>query len=81
MRSILSAISGVAVLGCGVARGQPVDGAGVTVHHETVIENYCSATTTPWLNVSPPLQYVMNPSGSQTADDAAALGLRIEKRF
>ncbi len=69
------------VLGVGVAQGRLVEDAGFTADHETAMEVYYNAAITPWLSVSPSLQYIFNPGGDKTVDDAVALGLRVQMAF
>ena len=69
------------VLGFGLAQGRLVKDAGFTSDHETVTELYYNAAITPWLSVSPCLQYVFNPGGDETVDHAVVLGLRVQMSF
>jgi len=57
------------------------DGAGYTEDSETAFELYYSAAVTPWLNISPSVQYISNPGGSKTISDAVVLGLRVHMIF
>jgi carbohydrate-selective porin OprB len=52
-------------------------GAGYTEDSETAFELYYSAAVTPWLNISPSIQYISNPGGSKAVSDAIILGLRV----
>ncbi|HUW18102.1 MAG TPA: carbohydrate porin [Sedimentisphaerales bacterium] len=65
------------VLALGFAQGifsnRAVD---FTEDYEAVWELYYSAQVTPWLAVSPSIQYVANPGGDRTVGDAVVLGLR-----
>ena len=45
------------------------------------MELYYSAAMTPWLSVSPCVQYVLNPGGDKTVDDAVVLGFRVQMSF
>lgn len=49
--------------------------------YESVWEVYYNAHVTPWFNLSPSLQYVTNPSGSNIAKDVVVLGLRAQITF
>ena len=69
------------VLGCGVAQGRLSQGAGFTASHETAMELYYSARITPWLSVSPSVQYVFNPGGDHDVDDAVVVGVRLQMSF
>ncbi len=48
---------------------------------EFVVDVYYRAQLTPWVSVQPELQYIVNPSGDTTIDDAVVGGLRIEVVF
>ena len=69
------------VLGFGLAQGRLVKAAGFTRSHETAMELYYNAAITPWLSISPSLQYVFNPGGDRGVSDAVALGFRLQMRF
>jgi porin len=75
------------VLGLGFAQGifsdfaGANDGAGYSDDHESVLEIYYNATLTPWLNISPSVQYISNPGGNRTVSDAVVLGLRLQMIF
>jgi porin len=44
--------------------------------YEKALEIYYNAQVTPWFNLSPGVQYIANPGGSNTATDALVFGLR-----
>ena len=71
------------VLGLGFAHGSFSDSADSTYtnDYESVAELYYSAQVTPWLNVSPSIQYVSNPGGTEPVDDAVVLGVRARIVF
>ncbi|MHC4529365.1 MAG: carbohydrate porin [Planctomycetota bacterium] len=70
------------VLGVGFAQGIFSDEAtDFTADSENVVELYYNAQVTPWLNLSPTLQYVGNPGGDEAASDAVVLGLRAQMAF
>jgi len=71
------------VLGLGFAQGFFSDQASATytADYESVLEAYYSASVTPWLNVSPNIQYVANPGGVSDVDDAWVLGVRVQMIF
>ena len=48
---------------------------------ELAIELFYELQLTPWLSVKPGLQYIVNPSGSQTADDVLVGSLRFALEF
>jgi porin len=71
------------VLGLGFAQGFFSDQvyATYTADYESILEAYYSASVTPWLNVSPNIQYIANPGGVSDVDDAWVLGVRIQMIF
>lgn len=71
------------VLGVGFAQGIFSDKASATYtdDYENVLELYYSARVTPWLAVSPSIQYIANPGGDKTTSDAVVLGVRVQVSF
>lgn len=71
------------VLGLGFAHGSFSNSASSTYtnDYESVTELYYNAQVTPWMNLSPSLQYVSNPGGDKTIRDAVVLGLRAVMSF
>ncbi len=71
------------VLGVGIARARVSDepGAGFTSAHETAVEAYYAVQITPWLSVSPHVQYVADPGALDGVDDAVILGVRVQAVF
>lgn len=69
------------VLGCGIGIGHLSNDGGFSASHETVVELYYNAQVAPWLNVTPSFQYVLNPGGDATVDDAAILAVRVQLSF
>ena len=71
------------VLGAGFARGIFSDKASTTYtdDNESVVELYYNAQVTPWLNISPNIQYVADPGGNDTGSDAVVLGVRAQMSF
>ena len=57
------------------------DGEDYTENHENALEIYYSAQVTPWLAVSPSIQYIANPGGNKTTSDAVVLGVRVQVSF
>ncbi len=55
--------------------------AGLAASSESVVETYYNAAVTPWLSVSPSVQYIRNPGGDDTLSDAIVLGLRAQVTF
>jgi len=68
------------VLGFGVAQGRLTRAAGFTASHETAMELYYNAQVAPWLNITPSIQYIMNPGGERD-DEAVVVGLRLQISF
>ena len=66
------------VLGLGYAHGYFSDRADSTYaeDYESVSELYYNAQITPWMNLSPSLQYITNPGGNSDASDAVPCGVR-----
>jgi porin len=71
------------VLGAGFAHGTFSDKASTayTDDYESAFEVYYSVQVAPWLAVSPDVQYVTNPGGASTIDDAVVLGIRMQMTF
>jgi porin len=71
------------VLGVGWAHGAFSDRADTTYteDHESVVEAYYSAVITPWMLVSPSVQYIANPGGDNTNRDAVVAGVRVHLVF
>ena len=71
------------VLGVGFAQGFFSDKASLTYtdDYENALELYYSAALTPWLNISPSIQYITNPGGADGASDAVVFGVRMQMRF
>ena len=72
------------VLGVGFAQGCISNEADTTyaATHERVLEVYYNVQVTPWLNISPSLQYVGNPKAGETlAKDALVFGIRAQTTF
>jgi porin len=71
------------VLGIGFAQGVFSDSADTTYtdDYENALELYYSAAVTPWLNISPSIQYIANPGGGSTTSDAVVLGVRAQIKF
>jgi len=69
------------VLGFGVAQGRLSQAAGFTASHETAMELYYNGQITPWLSITPSVQYVLNPGGIQDVDDTVVVGMRLQMSF
>jgi carbohydrate-selective porin OprB len=78
------------VLGIGFAHGQMSDNSKTTYtdDYEAVWEAYYNIAVSPWLNISPSIQYVQNPgaikdinAAGDNRSDAIILGLRAQVVF
>ncbi len=70
------------VLALGFAQGFFSDRASsFTDDYESVWEFYYMAKLTPWMAISPGIQYVTNPGGDGAARDALILGVRAQIAF
>jgi porin len=71
------------VLGFGFAQGilsdklQDIEG----LDRESVYELYYSAQVLPWLNISPDLQYIMDPGADKDGRDSFVAGVRLQMSF
>ena len=72
---------GADVTAIGFARGNLSNQAGYTEDCESVIELYHRLRFTPWLGITPSVQYVQNPGGDRSVDDAVAVALRVQAAF
>jgi len=71
------------VLAAGFAQGFFSNAASSTYteDYEAVVEIYYNAAVTKYLNISPSVQYIINPGGDKTNRDALVLGLRAQLTF
>ncbi len=71
------------MVGLGFAQGIFSNSADTTYtdDYERAVELYYSAQLTPWLNISPAVQYIANPGGNKTRSDAVVLGVRVQMSF
>jgi porin len=71
------------VVAVGVAQGRLVPAAGFTKEHETAVEAYYNIAITPWLGLSPSVQYICNPGGGRedSANHATVIGVRAQLVF
>ena len=71
------------VLGLGYAHGSFSDRADITYteDYESVTEVYYNAQITPWMSISPSVQYVTNPGGDSSISDAVVAGVRALVTF
>lgn len=69
------------VLALGLAHGRLSRVAGFQADHESVAELHGRIQLTPWLSLTPSLQYVLNPGGSREAEDPLVGGVRTQVAF
>jgi porin len=50
-------------------------------HYEGIVELTYQAFMTPWLNIQPDLEYIINPGALATQTNALVLGLRFNMTF
>lgn len=65
----------------GVAQGRLSRQADFTRASETVLEWFYNIELTPWLHVSPDVQYILNPGGDASVNDAVVVGGRVQVSF
>jgi porin len=69
------------VLALGVGQGLLSKAAGYTADQETALELYYRAQITPWLGITPSVQWIANPGGQKDLDDAVVVGVRVQMAF
>jgi len=69
------------IVGLGVQTVKFNDDFGFTENYETNIELFYSYQVTPYFSVKPDLQYIMNPGGDETIDDALMATIRVTLAF
>jgi porin len=69
------------VMAFGVGQSRLSREAGFGESQETSLEWYYNIALTPWLHVSPDVQYIFNPGGDSSATDAVVLGVRVKMSF
>ncbi len=75
------------VFGFGMAQGvftEQADADDELVYgcdNETVFETYYNVALTPWLHISPDVQYIANPGGDEANNDAIVFGVRVQMDF
>jgi len=65
----------------GVGQGRLSRQAEFTKSNETALEWFYNIEVTPWLHVSPDVQYIFNPGGDASVNDAVVLGVRVQVSF
>lgn len=69
------------VLGIGIAQGvlsRLIYLRGDRPHRETVLELYYNAQLAPWITITPDFQWIFDPGGVRTGQDAFVIGLRVQ---
>ena len=69
------------VLGFGVAFADLSSKADFSATNEIGLEIYYNAQITPWCHITPEVQYIINPGGDKSVDDALVLGIRAVINF
>jgi porin len=69
------------VLGVGVGVGKVGDNPDYTAGREWIMETYYNAQITPWLNVTPNIQFIKNPGADADIPDATVMGCRVQLLF
>ncbi len=69
------------VMSFGVGQGRFSRQADFARSSETVLEWFYNIEVTPWLHVSPDVQYIFNPGGNDSANSAVEVGLRVGITF
>ncbi|MFA6133100.1 MAG: carbohydrate porin [Phycisphaerae bacterium] len=64
------------IVAFGVAQGNISPAADLEASHETALELYYNIEVTPWLHISPDVQYIFNPGGD-AGNDAVVVGMRV----
>ena len=58
-----------------------VERIGEKPRRETALELYYNIRVTPWLNISPDFQVILDPGGRADGKDAFVAGLRVQASF
>jgi porin len=69
------------VAGIGWAQGRLSSEANFSASYERGVELYYNAEITPWLHVTPDLQWIANPGGDEDRGDAIVAGVRAQMTF
>ena len=69
------------VVGLGVSHGEVSERAGLTADYERAAEMYYNAAVTPWLEISPMVQWIQNPGASDERGNAWVVGTRVQANF
>ena len=69
------------VIGLGITQARFSEDAGFSASSERVVELFYNAQLTPWLHVTPDVQWVANPGGDRSVSNAWVAGLRVQMEF
>lgn len=71
------------MIAIGFAQGTFSDDASelFAADRESVLELYYNVSLTPWVAVSPSIQYVSHPGGDRDVDNAVVVGARAQVNF
>ncbi len=69
------------MLGLGVSHGEVSEHAAFTADYERAAELYYNTAVTPWLEISPAVQWIQNPGASDDRDSAWVMGTRVQASF
>jgi porin len=69
------------VMSFGVAQGRLSRQAEFTRSNETILEWFYNIELTPCLHISPDVQYIFNPGGDASVNDAVVVGVRVQVSF
>ncbi|MCF7853784.1 MAG: carbohydrate porin [Candidatus Pacebacteria bacterium] len=69
------------IIGLGIAYANLNGAAGYAADCECAVECYYNCALTPWLQISPSLQWVSNPDGDKSIHDAIIGGIRLQTTF
>lgn len=71
------------VIGCGFSRAELTDrmGSGFSENSEVAYEFFYSARITPWMFVQPDVQFIKDPGGDASVNDATIISVRVRLLF
>ncbi len=69
------------VLGCGIAQGYFSERSEMTEDSETAAELYYNVEVSGWMQVTPSVQYVADPGGTNAGGDAVVAAVRVQMNF
>lgn len=68
-------------LGIGAAYGDISDNSSLSANYESAVEIYYNVQVTPWLEITPDIQWISNAGGEESGGDAVVTGLRLQLKF